>query len=79
MASVKEHYNQVLAEVYSWMHGGFAAAIQSNCSEIDFSVISAPVPAVPHGRRVKAGIHNFPEFNGFRIKCGMTRLISEQL
>lgn len=30
MASVAEHYDQTLAEIYSWMHGGFNAGIQKN-------------------------------------------------
>ena len=30
MASVKDHYQQVLSDVYSWMLGGFDAAVQRN-------------------------------------------------
>ncbi len=30
MATSKEHYEQVLSAVYSWMHGGFEASIQRN-------------------------------------------------
>lgn len=30
MPSVEEHYGQVLADVYSWMAGGFAAAVAGN-------------------------------------------------
>ena len=30
MATVKDHYNQVLSDVYSWMHGGFDSGIERN-------------------------------------------------
>lgn len=30
MATVKEHYDQVLSEVYSWMFGGFDSGIERN-------------------------------------------------
>lgn len=30
MATVKEHYNEVLADVYSWMSGGFDSGIRRN-------------------------------------------------
>ncbi len=30
MANVKEHYSEVLAEVYSWMFGGIEAGIKKN-------------------------------------------------
>ncbi len=30
MATVKDHYAEVLSEVYSWMHGGFESGIQRN-------------------------------------------------
>ena len=30
MATVKQHYAEVLAEVYSWMLGGFDRALQKN-------------------------------------------------
>ncbi len=33
MATVKEHYEQVLSDVYSWMFGGYSAEIERN---IDF-------------------------------------------
>ena len=33
MATVKEHYEQVLSDVYSWMAGGFNTGIERN---IDF-------------------------------------------
>ncbi len=33
MATVKEHYEQVLSDVYSWMAGGFNSGIERN---IDF-------------------------------------------
>ena len=33
MATVSEHYNNMLSDVYSWMFGGYKAAIQKN---IDF-------------------------------------------
>ena len=32
MASAKQHYAEVLADVYSWMSGGFAAATEKNLS-----------------------------------------------
>ena len=32
MATVKQHYAEVLADVYSWMLGGFAAATKKNLS-----------------------------------------------
>jgi 2-polyprenyl-3-methyl-5-hydroxy-6-metoxy-1,4-benzoquinol methylase len=28
MTTVKEHYAQVLSEIYSWMYGGFASGIE---------------------------------------------------
>jgi SAM-dependent methyltransferase len=31
MATVSEHYDKVLSDVYSWMFGGFEAGIQRNC------------------------------------------------
>src|SRR5215471_19364258 len=33
MATVKEHYDHVLSDVYSWMFGGFESGIERN---IDF-------------------------------------------
>ena len=30
MATVEQHYNEVLSDVYSWMFGGFENGIQSN-------------------------------------------------
>lgn len=30
MASSKEHYERVLTPVYSWMYGGFVAALERN-------------------------------------------------
>ena len=35
MATVREHYDQVLSDVYSWMHGGFEAAIERNIEFIN--------------------------------------------
>lgn len=35
MASVKEHYDEVLSDVYSWMFGGFEAGIQRNIEFIN--------------------------------------------
>lgn len=35
MATVSEHYDQVLSDVYSWMQGGFEAAIQRNIEFIN--------------------------------------------
>ena len=35
MATVKEHYKEVLSDVYSWMFGGFDAGIQRNSEFID--------------------------------------------
>lgn len=35
MASVAEHYDKVLSDVYSWMLGGFETAIQRNAEFID--------------------------------------------
>lgn len=30
MSTVNQHYSQVLADVYSWMFGGFESGIQKN-------------------------------------------------
>lgn len=30
MATVREHYDHVLSDVYSWMFGGFDSGIESN-------------------------------------------------
>ncbi|MCP4142142.1 MAG: class I SAM-dependent methyltransferase [Chloroflexi bacterium] len=35
MATVKEHYNEVLSDVYSWMFGGFESGIQRNIEFIN--------------------------------------------
>ena len=45
MPSVEEHYEQVLADVYSWMAGGFEAAIARNRE------FFARHGIVPHGSR----------------------------
>jgi SAM-dependent methyltransferase len=42
MASVEQHYDRVLADVYSWMSGGFEAAIRRNA---DFFEHHAILPA----------------------------------
>ena len=34
MATVMEHYDKVLSDVYSWMFGGFEIAIQRNAEFI---------------------------------------------
>ena len=35
MATVKEHYSDVLSDVYSWMLGGFDAAVQRNAQMLE--------------------------------------------
>lgn len=40
MTSVREHYQHVLADVYSWMFGGFEAGIQSNIRFFDAKKLS---------------------------------------
>ena len=35
MATVKQHYNEVLSDVYSWMFGGFESGIQRNIEFIN--------------------------------------------
>jgi len=40
MASSKAHYEQVLSSVYSWMYGGFPAALQRNIDFFEANEIS---------------------------------------
>jgi SAM-dependent methyltransferase len=42
MASSKEHYERVLAPVYSWMYGGFAAALERNREFFERHGIASP-------------------------------------
>ena len=42
MPSTKEHYDQVLADVYSWMFGGFDQAVEANAAFFRRHGISAP-------------------------------------
>ncbi len=35
MATVRQHYNEVLSDVYSWMFGGFESGIQRNTEFIN--------------------------------------------
>jgi len=42
MSSCKEHYDQVLSDVYSWMFGGFDQAVESNAEFFRRNGVTAP-------------------------------------
>ena len=52
MATVKQHYEEVLADVYSWMYGGFEINIQRNK---EFIVSNKLIPDGPAAAAVDLG------------------------
>jgi hypothetical protein len=55
MATVEEHYDRLLADVYSWMYGGWGAALERYT---EFFAARGIVPRrVPPSRRGSRRLH----------------------
>jgi SAM-dependent methyltransferase len=60
MASVNEHYEQVLSPVYSWMMGGIEAALDAGAEEIEALELQLPAGALVVDLGAGFGMHAIP-------------------
>lgn len=68
MATVKEHYDNVLAEFYSWLYGGYTAGIQANSDFFKRHGIIPSGSAVAVDLGAGSGFQSIPlAISGFKV------------
>ncbi len=69
MATVQKHYEEVLSDIYSWMYGGFDAAIQRNTEFINKHNITPTSSGVAVDLGAGCGFQSIPLARaGFSVK-----------